>query len=135
MNSFNHLETQLRHWKLRPPSPKLRSTLFDQDVLASGWDLELKPLAWLAPVIGCLMLLVTLGSVMSLLKERASGHPATILLASDQEFEDSLKKAITTHLNSGQNVLQVAFFASTNTRSFPSSSSSFRLLTTNCLRN
>jgi hypothetical protein len=76
-----------------------------------------------------------MGALMSGFHQRHSLFPETATAVTDQELGEGMAKAIETHLNSGQNVLQVAFFASTNARSWPSSNSSFGLLTTKGLRN
>jgi hypothetical protein len=96
---------------------------------------DVKPSFWIAPALGCLLLLMTVGGFMTGYQNRSSIFLGTARVTADQELEERLTQAIQTHLNSGQNVLQIAFFASTNARSWPSSNNSFGLLTTKGLRN
>ena len=64
MNEWNSLENQLRSWTPRSPSPRLKKRLFpesEQAVAESpcGFDGRW---AWLAPVMGCFLMLMVVSS-------------------------------------------------------------------------
>ncbi len=55
MNTLNPLETHLRSWTLRPPSPSLERRLF-RPVQSRTFTPRLSAQGWLSPVAACVVL-------------------------------------------------------------------------------
>src|ERR1043165_3662392 len=62
MSNWNPWENQLRSWKLRPASAKLRESLFARTAPAPDehWFAAWGNWRWLAPALGCFVLSLTL---------------------------------------------------------------------------
>lgn len=90
MNEWNQLENQLHSWIPRGPSPKLKSTLFPEiaeEAVAVPGALGAK-WAWLAPVMGCFLVLMVLsgrGGHLSYLSPRRSTNWLA-MVASNQSY-------------------------------------------------
>ncbi len=82
MNDWNSLENQLASWTPRRPSPRLKARLFPErsQALAESPSPFDARWAWLAPVMGCfLMLLVISGSRTNQMGGFGSGRTTNLL--------------------------------------------------------
>lgn len=110
MNNWNVTEHQLRSWKPRGPSAKLKARLFPGSGEAAGAVLPgvAGPRwAWLAPVMGCFLAMMVVSNSRSNHVSGLSGALATDWLSAVTSNQ-SYAAYVASEFHSGQNALQNA---------------------------
>lgn len=117
---MNYLENQLRSWRPRRPSPRLKRRLFGAEDPREAAILSLR---WLAPAVACLFLALTI----------ASQEPGFTAVSSRPEPMMGLISSNLSYVNvlsserpKGLNRVSSASFEWTNLSDFTSSVSPFR---------
>src|SRR6185437_11714718 len=118
---MNLLENQLRSWRPRRPSPKLRRRLFPYAAAAN--DTAAFSLRWLAPTAACLLLALTIVNQGPALSANASHRqPMMGLISSNVNYTNLLPQE---SRPAGRNGISPASFEWTNLSGITSSISPF----------
>ncbi len=108
MNNWNLTEHQLRSWKPRNPSPRLKARLFSgvADPVRTAPEGAVEPRwAWLAPVMGCFLAMMVVSSSRSTHLEGLTGG-LTPDWFSAVTRDQSYAAYVAAGFHSGQNALQ-----------------------------
>lgn len=111
---MNTLENQLRSWKPRRPSPRLKRQLFGATVRREAINLSLR---WMAPAAACLLLAMGIARQESGFSMRSSGTGPLLGLVSNQV---SYTNVLPHNRSSGDNNVLPAKFEWTNGGTFTS---------------
>src|SRR5215472_4159980 len=113
-NEMNQLENQLRSWKPRRPSPKLKRALFGPTVRREAISLSLR---WMAPAAACLLLAIGIVRQDPGFSMRSSGTgPLLGLVSNNLSYTNILPH----NRSSGDNSVLPAKFEWTNGGTFSS---------------
>ncbi|HXT12141.1 MAG TPA: hypothetical protein VN873_11310 [Candidatus Angelobacter sp.] len=116
---MNLLESQLRSWRPRRPSPKLKRRLFP----STAADDTAFSLRWLVPAAACLLLALTIVNQGPALSANASHRPPTMgLISSNVNYTNLLPEE---SRPAGRNGISPASFEWTNLSGITSSISPF----------
>ena len=118
-NEMNLLENQLRSWKPRRPSPKLKRRLFGPTVRREAITLSLR---WMAPAAACLLLAMGIVRQDSSFSMHSSGTGPLLGLISNNLIYTNI---LPHNRSSGDNAVLPARFEWTNGGTFTSNVSPF----------
>ena len=138
-NSSEHppWEERLASWKPRPPSPRVKRTLFGTAADPAGSTAAVAlvgspPWRWLVPALGCLILVFLAAGSFSVGRKRLVPDGAGAMIASVvSNFNNAAY--LTAALHSGQNALRTETLEWTVSPRSTSNGGSFRLIGTNIL--
>ena len=132
MNDSNHWVSQLRSWTPRPPSRAVRQNLFSGPEPADAPRDLTASWGWLAPVLGCLLVLAGVFNPRDRELSTLNGADTNNLLAIVMTQRNHAAY-FTSGFHSRQNAVVSDTFEWTNAQGLPSSVGSFSPFNTNSL--